>query len=122
MVAVPIELQERAERRGLVEAFCEELTGRRVPFVGALHDREGDADNPHAHVIVRDRSFESGRPVLGLGDLGSMEWIREVWERCANRALDAAGLYERIDRRSFMDLGITDRIPGKHIGPVKNAA
>ena len=46
-----------------------------------------------------------------------IEAIRQQWERIGNRALDRAGIDERIDRRSYADRGI-DREATIHLGPV----
>lgn len=117
MVALPREFAERAQRVAVIEAFADAITGRRIPYFAGLHDLAGDADNPHAHVFFRDRCFVSGRPVVGLRELATTEWIREVWEATANAHLAAAGYFERVDRRSHTARGIWDRPPGRHLGP-----
>lgn len=122
MVALPRELGEHAQRVALVRSFCDAVSGRAIPYFAGIHDLDGDADNPHAHCVFRDRGILSGRPVVGLGELGSTEWIREVWELSANRALADAGYYERIDRRSFARRGVWDVAPGRHRGPRGEAA
>jgi MobA/MobL family len=121
MVALPAELAHRAQRIALVRAFADALSEGRVPYAFGLHDRSGDADNPHGHGIFRDRDFETGRPVVGFGKLGSTERIRELWESVANAHLAAAGFYERIDRRSYVDRGEFSRRPGRHRGPGRAA-
>lgn len=120
MIALPVELRHREERVGAIRAFCEAVSGGLIPYVAGVHDMAGDADNPHAHCIFRDRSFANGRPVRGLRELGSTEWIREEWERAANDALYAAGFYETIDRRSNVRRGIGVK-PGSHRGPLRAA-
>jgi hypothetical protein len=43
--------------------------------------------------------------------------MRVAWEEMANRALAAAGVDARIDRRSLVEQGITDRPASWHRGP-----
>lgn len=125
-VALPRELtpEQRAE---LVREFCRAVTGDRVPWMFAIHQEGKDANNPHAHIVIRDRDLESGRRVLKLSDSPrdrekaglepkAVEWIRAQWERQANQALERAGIEARIDRRSLEAQGI-DRQPTIHIGP-----
>ena len=47
--------------------------------------------------------------------------LRKKWAEMANEALRVSGHSSRIDHRSFVDQGITDDLPGLHIG-VKAAA
>lgn len=115
MVAIPVELPA-SSRPQLVRDFADALTSRRVPYAAAIHDLPGDHDNPHCHMILRDRGFDDGRRVMMTSEAGSTEWIRGTWERVANGALERAGYYERIDRRSLFERGI-DRRPGFHRGP-----
>jgi hypothetical protein len=115
VVALPREL-DAAGRRELVRDFCEDVTGGRMPYVAAIHDKGEDAENPHAHVMLRDRDLETGKRVLQTTERGSTERLREAWEVAANRALERAGVAERIDRRSLAAQGI-EREPTRHIGP-----
>ena len=119
-IALPLEL-DQAQRVELVRAFVKELAGGQVvPFFAAFHDKEGtkDAANPHAHIVIRDRDPATGKGrIIGMSEKGSTERAREVWERICNEALKQAGTEARIDRRSLVDQGITDRDPTKHVGP-----
>jgi hypothetical protein len=119
MVAIPAELPQWL-RPDLIRTFGERLSGGRVPYAAAIHDLAGDDDNPHCHMILRDRDLETGRRVLRTSDAGSTEYIREVWETVANEALASAGYYERIDRRTLFEQGL-DRRPGVHRGPDRRA-
>lgn len=114
-VALPKELthEQNAE---LVRGFCEELTKGRAPWLAAMHDGEKDASNPHAHIILRDRDFETGRRVMMTTERGTIDVIRETWERHANLALERGGHDARIDRRTLEEQGI-DREPQIHVGP-----
>ncbi len=125
-IALPRELS-REENAALAREFVAGLTGRRVPFLFAIHDRGKDAHNPHAHIVLIDRDIETGKRVLMLSDSprdrrkaglpeNGVEWVRERWEHHANQALERAGHEARIDRRSLEAQGI-DRTPQIHIGP-----
>jgi hypothetical protein len=115
MVAIPAELPAWL-RPGLIREFGERLSGGRIPYAAAIHDMAADDDNPHCHMILRDRDLETGRRVLRTSEAGSTEYLREVWETVANAALADAGCYEKIDRRSWFSQGV-DRRPGWHRGP-----
>jgi len=119
MVAIPCELPP-CLRTELIQTFAERLSQGRLPYAAAIHDLAGDDDNPHCHMILRDRDLETGRRVLRTSDAGSTEYIREVWETVANEALANAGYYERIDRRTLFEQGL-DRRPGFHRGPDRRA-
>lgn len=114
-VALPLEL-DAVQRVELVRAFAAEVTQGRVPWLAAVHDQDRDADNPHAHVVLRDRDLETGKTALRMSSKGSTEMLRETWERACNAALERAGIDERIDRRTLEAQGI-EREPTKHIGP-----
>lgn len=115
-VALPKELSPE-QQRDLVKGFCEDMTQGRTPYLAAVHAGPKDADNPHAHIIIRDRDMESGKRFLKTTERDSTERFREKWEEHANRALERAGREERIDHRSLKDQGIVDREPTRHEGP-----
>lgn len=119
-IALPIEL-DQAQRVELVRAFVQELAGgRALPFFVAFHDKAGTKDeaNPHAHVVIRDRDPVTGKGrVIGMSENGSTERAREIWEQVCNEALRDLGHSTRVDRRSLIDQGITDRKPPGHEGP-----
>ena len=119
-IALPIEL-DQAQRVDLVRAFVQELAGgRAVPFFAAIHDKAGTKDeaNPHAHVVIRDRDPATGKGrVIGMSEKGSTERAREIWEQVCNETLRNAGHSTRVDRRSLVDQGITDRASPGHEGP-----
>ncbi len=126
-IALPHELDEE-QRAALVEAFMAELTGGRVPWLAAIHQRGKDAHNPHVHIAVHDRDIETKRRVLRLSDSArdrrraelpgpkAVEWIRERWETVCNEALASAGIGARIDRRTLVAQG-EKRQAGIHEGP-----
>ena len=120
MVALPHELTDQ-QRADLVRDFCERMTAGRGSWLAAIHRPSGDdARNYHAHIVLRDKDFETGKVVVGLSNAKSVDLIRVEWERFANAALDAAGEAARIDRRSLADQGET-REPGAHVGPAVTA-
>lgn len=127
-IALPRELIEE-ERAALVEEYMGVLTGgRRVPWYAAIHQVGSDAHNPHVHIAVHDRDFETGKRFLRLSDSArdrrrdglpgpkAVEWIREQWEDVCNRALERAGHEARVDRRTLEAQGI-DRVAPIHVGP-----
>ncbi len=116
MVALPKELHP-LQRQRLVRDYCECITQSRAPWLAAIHDKGKDADNPHAHIIIRDRDIQTGRRVAELSEKGSCERLRALWEATANEALARACPGVRIDRRSLKAQGRDNRPPGKHRGP-----
>lgn len=112
MAALPRELSSE-QRYKLVEDYVADITGRRAAYFFAIHESGEDAQNPHAHIVVRDRDFETGQKIIGLSDSkkqwekrgrgqeSATHWIRERWEHHANQALERAGHDLRIDRRSL---------------------
>jgi MobA/MobL family len=114
VVALPGELS-RDQNIELLQEFGERMTEGRTPWMAAIHDGPGDADNPHAHIVFRDRDFETGRRVMLTTEAGSTQRFRQAWEEEVNKALERAGLEMRVDRRSLADQGI-DREPQLHVG------
>jgi hypothetical protein len=115
MLALPRELSQ-AQRVVLVTSFAEDMTKGRAPWLAAFHDKDKDADNPHCHLIIRDRDPKTRRRVIATSEPGSTERFRQAWERHANRALEMAGRKERIDRRTLRAQGV-ERSPTIHEGP-----
>ena len=62
-IALPREL-DAVQRVELVRAFAAEVTQGRVAWLAAVHDQGKDADNPHAHVVLRDRDLQTGKMAL----------------------------------------------------------
>jgi hypothetical protein len=114
VVALPIELSHE-QNMELLWDFCETMTKGRASWIAAIHDGPNDRDNPHAHIIFRDRDFQTGKRVMLTTERGSTERFREGWENAANRALEREGFDARIDRRSLAAQGI-DREPQLHVG------
>jgi hypothetical protein len=120
IIALPRDEMTHAQRAELVRDFAEKVTKGRAPWLAAIHDSERDKDNPHAHIIIRDRDHETGRRVLMASERESTEALRVAWERTCNRHLEALGLDVRIDRRTNEARGI-DREAEIHVGPKANA-
>jgi ATP-dependent exoDNAse (exonuclease V) alpha subunit len=126
ILALPHELSDE-QRLTAVREFAAALIHRYGIAVDlALHapDRHGDQRNFHAHLLMTTRRIGPGgfgAKTRELDDLKSgpreIEAIRQMWERIGNRALERAGIDERIDCRSFVDQGL-DREATVHLGPV----
>lgn len=138
-LALPAELNAK-ERTELAVEFGRELSNRYGVAVDvSVHrpDREGDQRNHHAHILATTRTVsrgENGQPIMGekasielsdskrrkqgLGSAGDeIKAIRGAWRDMANNALERAGEIARIDDRSLVDQGVTDRQPPIHLGP-----
>jgi hypothetical protein len=114
VVALPLE-HTHEQNLGLLQEFGERMTEGRASWMAAIHDGPGDADNPHAHIIFRDRDVDTGRRTMLTTEQGSTERFRDAWEQEVNIALERAGFDERVDKRSLKDQGI-DREPQIHVG------
>jgi MobA/MobL family len=98
-----------------VREFAEQITAGRASWLAAFHDDGNDRNNPHVHLVIRDRDPETGKRVCGMSERGSTDRLRELWERHANEALELAGRMERVDRRTLAAQGIS-RKPTIHEG------
>ena len=115
MVALPRELNH-IERAKLIQDYLAELTGNQIPWYVAIHQEGPDQNNPHAHILIRDRSLSDGRRIVKTSERGSTTLLREKWAERANIALQEAGINETIDHRSYAEQGI-EKEPSKHLGP-----
>lgn len=128
MIALPREL-DAAQRVKLVRDFAERVTQGKAPWLAAVHDKGKDRQNPHCHLVFRDRDTETGRRVLHMSagkserallaeqgiDAMTTERMRVIWEHAANEHLERAGQTARIDSRSLKEQGI-ERSPTVHEG------
>lgn len=115
MVALPSELSAES-RKSLVKSFLEDITkGNQIPWYCAIHQKGEDSHNPHAHILIRDRSPIDGRRVIKTSSAGSTNQIRQKWAESVNKALWREGFTEMIDHRSLKEQGI-NREPEKHQG------
>lgn len=130
-IALPAELNG-AQRVQLTHGFAQELADRHRTIVDvAIHEPRpmGDARNHHAHLLETTREITAqgfgAKAGLDMGSRARQQFelpsglvefnlIREQWAAAVNGALQAAGLHERVDHRSYQSRGI-DREPQPHI-------
>ncbi len=120
--ALPIELSRKDQIR-LARTFVRDV------FVKAgmcadlcLHDLH--SGNPHAHVMLSTRNVNSDGFTTknrDWNDKGLLMVWREKWADYANAILEKRGSATRLDHRSLLDQGITDRLPQIHLGPTRHA-
>jgi hypothetical protein len=130
VIALPRELSAQ-QRIELLWSFAEELSQGRASWFAAIHAKGKDRDNPHAHLLVRDRDVRTGERVVmfsagqkeaaqraakGQKAPTTLRQIREMWAKHANRALERAGRKERVDHRRLVDQGLR-RLAQVHEGP-----
>lgn len=128
MLALPREL-DAEQRAELIQNFAEQVTQGKAPWFAAIHDKGKDKQNPHCHLVIRDRDPNTGKRCLylsagkkeaaqlakkGIKPVNTIA-MREAWESHANAQLELAGIDERIDRRTLKEQGI-DRQPTLHEG------
>jgi len=114
MLALPKELTATQQHK-LVKEFAEDITKGRASWFAAFHDKGKDQNNPHCHLVIRDRDIKTFKRVAELSEKGSTERLREQWETLANQALKKAGSKERISRKTLKEQGI-ERQPQIHEG------
>ena len=135
VVALPAEL-DAAQRQELARTYARELADRYGVGVDLnIHapGKDGDRRNHHAHILLTacycGPTGVLGKKAVELDPIhcqrqklhNVVEVERERWEQHANRALEKAGQEARIDHRSLEAQGITDRLPGVHLGPTATA-
>ena len=116
MIALPIEL-DNSQRITLVKDYLKDLTNDQIPYFVAIHQEGKDRNNPHAHILLRDKSLINGRRLIKTSEKGSTMILREKWTESANKALREANLSEEIQitHKSYKDQGI-EKEPSKHLG------
>ena len=114
MLALPKELNAKQQAE-LVREFAEETTNGRAPWFAAFHTKEKDKNNPHCHLVIRDRDPDTGKRACNMSEKGSTDRMRELWQKHANKVLERSGSRERIDRRTLKEQG-QDRRPQIHEG------
>jgi len=121
VLALPHELNA-AQRRDLLHGFVQEAYVKRGMAAQVdIHsaNEKGDARNIHAHVLLTMRGMtRNGWQEKKARNWNEKETLREwrtLWADHMNRALERAGIAERVTEKSFEDLGL-DKIPSKHLG------
>ncbi|WP_247740547.1 MULTISPECIES: MobQ family relaxase [unclassified Paracoccus (in: a-proteobacteria)] len=142
-LALPSEISAE-DRSRITRDFAQELVSRYGVAVDvAIHapHREGDQRNHHAHVLTSTRKLEAEgftakTRVLDSAKTGGVEIeeMRALWGQLQNRALERAGVSERVDHRSLevqramalergdaLSAEELDRAPEVKLGPAANA-
>ena len=142
-LALPSEISDE-DRSQITRQFAEELVSRYGVAVDvAIHEphREGDQRNHHAHVLTSTRKLEpegftAKTRVLDSKQTGGPEvdQMRGLWADLQNRALERAGVAERVDHRSLeaqreaalergdhLSAEELDRDPELKLGPAANS-
>lgn len=137
-LALPCELCAEDRKALLLGFVWEQFVRRGMVADVAIHEpvaeRGDDPRNFHAHVMLTLRRATA----TGLLGVKTREWNseellekwREAWASHQNRALDRAGVRERVDHRKLVVQRRTavdrrdriaemalDRLPGVHVGP-----
>ncbi len=122
VLSLPHELTHD-QRRDLVRAFvAEEFVTEGMIADIAIHapDRQGDARNHHAHVMLTMRELTGdgfGPKVRDWNAIERLEAWRAHWAEAVNRHLERHGHEARVDHRSLAEQGV-DREPEPKQGPI----
>lgn len=135
-VSLPCELPHEERRRLLTEFVEAEFVSLGMVADVAMHKpgKEGDRRNEHAHVLLTMRSIvgdgfgNKNRDWNRWNDADHIENWRSRWAQHVNQALEAHGISERINHRSFLrqglatgdDVGLAN-LPTVHLGPQASA-
>lgn len=129
-LALPCELTDN-ERQELAAEFARGLAdtyGVGVDY--SIHAPSHDERNHHVHMLMTacycSPTGDLGKKAVELDPIhcarakipNAVEVQRAKWQDVANTALERAGQDARIDHRTLEAQGITDRLPGVHLGPV----
>lgn len=113
--AIPIELDEESRLRLVMDFLREEIVSQGMIADFSLHDLKG---NPHFHALLSMREVNEegfGKKNRDWNRKEFLESLRERWAAHVNRAMERAGIDQRVDHRSFKDQG-RDEIPTIHEG------
>lgn len=102
--SLPREL-EQEQMKALVIGFVQSNFVDRGMIADVAFHRLA-SNNPHAHVLLSMRSIDAdgfGNKSREWNEHAHIERWREAWADCANRALDSAGHFVRIDHRSLAE-------------------
>ncbi|GFE72118.1 MobQ family relaxase [Chroococcus sp. FPU101] len=119
-IALPVELDQVQMKDLALSYVREQFVNRGMIADVAFHDLA--SDNPHFHVLLTMRDItEQGFSKKKNRDWNSTELLveqREAWATHVNVALENLGLVDlKIDHRTLVAQGITERIAQVHLGP-----
>ncbi len=108
VVALPNELSLETNKELLEEFINTRFTSRGLITTYAIHQKEG---NLHAHLITTRRAIDENGEFQKRKDReicarGAAVETRKLWADLANKFLEREGFSERINEKSFADLGI----------------
>ena len=118
VLALPNELSIEKNKELLEEFINTRFTSRGLISTYAIHNNEG---NLHAHIQTTRRAINEesgefeGRKDRAICTKSALIETRKLWADLANEYLEKEGILERINEKSFVDLGI-DLLPTKHRG------
>ncbi len=120
-IALPRELSE-AENIELARAATQEILGSRFAYTLALHNPEAadKIEQPHFHLMWSERAIDDTTRAIPeekffkrngakkdrkWNDQNIADELRGKWAEMMNRALENAGIDQRVDPRSLADQG-----------------
>lgn len=116
MVALPLELSLEQSRQAMDAFVRERFVSRGLVVQCDIHE---DAGNPHAHLMITRRAVIDGafsptkdREILSRDEL---KVTRKQWEIFLNKALERAGVSERVTCESYESRGL-EIVPTRHLG------
>ena len=118
-IALPVELNKE-QMKDLAQGYVQEqFVNRGMIADVAFHDL--DTNNPHFHVLLTMRDITKkgfGKKNRTWNSTDLLVEQREAWANHVNTALERVGyVEEKIDHRTLVAQGITDRIAQVHLGP-----
>ncbi len=121
-VAIPVELSKQEQVKLVREFVKEQFVSEGMIADVAFHNLS--SHNPHAHIMLTMRNIDKD----GFSRKKNRDWNRrqliekqrEAWAVHTNKALELAGVSEKIDHRTLEEQGI-NRIPQIHLGAGVNA-
>lgn len=120
-IALPRELSE-AQRKALAREATREFLGSRFAYTLAIHNPEAadKIEQPHMHLMFSERAIDDTTRTIPAerffkrngakkdrkwSDYNVADEIRGKWCAMMNRALENAGIDQRVDPRSLADQG-----------------
>ena len=118
-IALPVELNKE-QMKDLAQGYVQEqFVNRGMIADVAFHDL--DTNNPHFHVLLTMRHITKkgfGKKNRTWNSTDLLVEQREAWANHVNIALERVGyVEEKIDHRTLVAQGITNRIAQVHLGP-----